>query len=139
MAALKNIKWETFCQEYVSNHGNATRAYGASGYKGTDESLRKNACALMTKHDIKKRIKEVRKKLEDDATITTGELILEINEGMYDAKEGGQLSAYMKGIELKGKMIAAFTDKLEQTGKDGKAMEHKLEIEFVDSKKKKEK
>lgn len=57
MGALKNPKHEKFCQEYVRgpNAGNATKAYGAAGFKAD----RHNAAALLRKNHISLRVREL--------------------------------------------------------------------------------
>jgi len=115
MPILKNAKHEAFCQEYVSNKQNATQAYKHSGYKTKNDGTAKaNACRLLTNDNIQNRIKELQKETETKELITREQLINDINNDIETARLNGQLSVCMKGHELRGKMIAAFTEKIEQ-------------------------
>lgn len=119
MPALNNPKWESFCQNYINNRENATQAYLDAGYKSGEEAARRSASDLLTKPDIQTRLSELKRQTEEQGLITREQLIKEIDELSAQAKADGQYSTAMKGIELKGKMIAAFTEKREISGEGG--------------------
>ena len=84
----------------------------AAGYKTKKDDARKPASLLLTKIDIQNRIKELKKQTEKKELITRDGLIKEIEDTIKEAKEENQYSVAMKGLELKGKMISAFTDNI---------------------------
>ena len=61
---LSNPGHETFCQEYVSNGGNAAKAYAAAGY--SENGAKVAACMLLRSPKIKERIGELQSVLTDE-------------------------------------------------------------------------
>lgn len=53
-----NARQELFCQ-FVAAGDNQTEAYTKAGFKATREAARRNAARMLTKADIKARIKEI--------------------------------------------------------------------------------
>jgi len=129
MPILKNPRWEGFCQEYIINKQNKTQAY-LKFYKCTQKSAESNTSQLMGNNGVKERIEELKQEVLKSNTITREELIADlrtikdrcmqnepvmeydrdaghkVESGEYQFKEAGAL----KAVELMGKMIAAFTE-----------------------------
>lgn len=113
MGALDNAKYEKFCQVYSSNGNNGTNAYLEAFSTDNKDTARAEAPRILAKPSVQDRIKELQKETEKKELITREGLIDEINKLNEQALADGQYSVVMKGIELKGKMIAAFTEKRE--------------------------
>jgi len=134
MPILENPKHEAFCQAYIVNRHNATQAYMEAGYDADEESARRLGSKLLTNLDVKERLKELRSQVQAEDLITIDGLIEEMNEVKSTAKADNQLNIVAKILEMQGKMIAAFTDKKELTGKNGGAIETKaIQYEIVDT------
>lgn len=58
---LERFQWEAFCQYYVSGKtkGNATASYRAAGYKGQGGSAHAAASRLLSRYQVRVRIKEL--------------------------------------------------------------------------------
>ncbi len=123
MPILQNAKHEKFCQEYILNSQNATKAYIEAGYSAKGDSIRVNASNLLTNPNIKARIDELRLQTEEKHLITREGLIAEMNELKLLATADNQLGVVAKVIDMKARMIGAFTDKHEITGANGGAIE----------------
>ena len=67
MGRLKNEKHERFCQEYAKSL-NATESYKKSGFKSkNEESIRRMGSKLLSRVDIKQRIRELTEPLDNKA------------------------------------------------------------------------
>lgn len=136
MPPLKNLRQETFCQEWVKDHNDA-RAYQAAGYKcGTYNAQHVGAHNLLKTTKIKARILELdRPKLEKikkasevaaierliDRAWVVNTLVQNVDrsmqaEAVYD-KDGNPTGVYRyeggvanRGLELIGKNLGMFTD-----------------------------
>lgn len=64
------IKELRFCQHYVANGGNATKAYQAAGYSGTEASGAVRACKLLKKDKIVHKIKYLEQEALAAAQVT---------------------------------------------------------------------
>ena len=132
MPILENPQHERFCQSYIKNGKNATQAYIDAGY--SEVGANANASRLISNDSIKERLKELRIEVQAEDLITIDGLIEEMNEVKSTAKADNQLNIVAKILEMQGKMIAAFTDKKELTGKNGGAIETKaIQYEIVDT------
>jgi hypothetical protein len=67
---------ELFCKTYVSNGGNATRAYIACGY--SPDGAIQNASRLMTNDNVTKRIAELQGKVHQRTEMTLEKTLQEI-------------------------------------------------------------
>lgn len=81
-----------FCQNYIENGLNATKAYMASGFQVKSEAEAR-ACAsrLLTKANVNSHIEEIQKKLQKSSTVTIEKIVKELAEiafgGLSDAVE----------------------------------------------------
>jgi len=131
-------KQHAFCQEYIVDL-NATQAAIRAGYsiKRADamgyENLRKPEIAECIQLLMDKRSKEV--------SITAADVLRDINLVKADAmskapdKDGNLAminhAGALKALELQGKHLKMFTDKLEHTGADGGPVQHTVKVKFV--------
>jgi len=137
MPPLKNLRQETFCQEYVKDHDDA-RAYKAAGYKcGTYNATHVGAHLLLKTTKIKARVLELdRPKLEKikkaselaamerliDRAWVVNTLVQNVDRSMQAEpvldKTGRPTGVYTyeggvanRGLELIGKNLGMFQDK----------------------------
>lgn len=131
-------KQHAFCQEYIVDL-NATQAAIRAGYSAKTaefigyQQLQKTLVASTIQVLMDKRSKEV--------GITAADVLRDINLVKADAmakvkdKDGNQTminhAAALKALELQGKHLKMFTDKLEHTGADGAPIAHEVRVKFV--------
>ena len=109
-------KQQRFVQEYLVDL-DATKAARRTGYKGT--TVNKTAYELMHKPEILEAIAKAQAeravRVEDDADQVLTDL-----RRLGDAAEADKkYEAAIKTVELRGKHLGMFKDRIEHTGKDG--------------------
>lgn len=74
------MKQEAFCQEYITNMGNASAAYRHAYTVGTmlNSTIENNAYKLLNHNDVATRIAEIRNVLEDDEIISKVDVLKEM-------------------------------------------------------------
>ena len=72
-----NERQKAFCDNYISNGGNATRAFIAAGY--SKNGARQSAQKLLTKTDIRQYIAERMKPTQDKRIMTAEEILLKLS------------------------------------------------------------
>ena len=80
-------KQEMFCQELIHNYFNQTEAY-VKAYGCDRDSARKSASKLMTNPDIKARVDELKKEINAQYDVQTGQLVETLSWIIKHAKEG---------------------------------------------------
>lgn len=134
MAALENKRYERFCQEYVVDY-NGTQAAIRAGYK--EKSARSQASDLLTNPNILARVRELQHEQVERLAVTQDYVVLQLLEtyqkcleetpvmkfdpdtgqmeetGKYQFDSRGALRA----LELLGKHLGMYNDKLQVTGK----------------------
>ena len=129
------LKHKLFCNEYISNGQNATQAYLVAYPSCTDpESARRLGSKLLTKLDVRAYIDTELKKIEEKAILSRDEILRLLAEGargkmkeqkpMFNPIKGGFDTIdvdivprdRMKALELAGKTMSMFTDKLDLSG-----------------------
>ena len=80
-------KQEMFCQELIHNYFNQTEAY-VKAYGCDRDSARKSASKLMTNPDIKARVDELKKEINEQYDVQTGQLVETLSWIIKHAKEG---------------------------------------------------
>ncbi len=114
-----NPMHKRFVEEYVKDQ-NATEAYLRAGFKCKRESARNSAHRLMTNDDVKKAIEKKSRKLETRITRETDRTVLDVIRDIQTVKdramsEGSHKDA-LKALELEGKYLGMFSDKLKIEG-----------------------
>lgn len=108
------LKEKTFCEEYVANGGNASRAYFAA-YDTTIENARKEYCKVFRKPEVKAYIKALQKEAFDAACISAEKVALKLNEIAF-AEKGDKdynTTAQLKALELIQKQLGITNNKIE--------------------------
>ena len=111
-----NPNHKLFIKEYLVDR-NATQAYKRV-YKCSDKVANKNANVLMVNTGIKAAIAKELAKLESKIEWNIEYFRKELADAIKDAKLDDEHSVVMRGIELFGKHIGAFTEKHEHTFPD---------------------
>lgn len=110
---------QRFVEEYVIDQ-NATDAYLRAGYKCTRRSARASANKLLTKTDIKmaidKKTKHLQSTLERETDRTVIDVIRDIQKVKDIAMSEGNHKETLKALELEGKYLGMFSDKIKLEG-----------------------
>jgi phage terminase small subunit len=132
---MKNLtgKQQRFVEEYLIDF-NATQAYKRAGYSATTDIVaRANASKLLTNHNIQAYLKQLQEKLQKETEISQ-EWVLKELQAMYEKNRDcilpGSAAAANKALELIGKHIGMFTDKVVHSGK----IQEEITIEDCDTK-----
>ena len=103
------IHW--YCSAEVNMNG--TEAARRAGYKGKDATLRSVASENLTKPNIRK---EITKQIDAallGADVTVEKVLQDLQVIMAKARADGRYSAAVRCVELQGKYLKMFTDKVE--------------------------
>ena len=90
MTIKLTLKQEKFCQEYISNGGNASAAYRAAydTAKMKEETVIRNACQLLKNNNITTRLKELKKQLNKKYEVTQERVITELARiAFFDSRQ----------------------------------------------------
>ena len=134
-------KQDLFCQEYMVDL-NASKAAVRAAYSAKTASrigpelLGKTWVASRIQELMNARSKRVRRKSDD--VLKDLELVkVDAMKQVVD-KDGNSLMANhagaLKALELEGRHLKMFTDKMEVTGANGEAIKHTVEITYVTAK-----
>lgn len=112
MALTKKEK--AFCEEYVVNGGNASRAY-AVAYECCIEDARKRYCKTFKKPEIKEYIRELQKVAFENACITAERVALRLSDIAFADKsdEIYTVSSQLKALDLLQKQLGLQHQKIE--------------------------
>ena len=112
MALTKKEK--AFCEEYVANGGNASRAYFAA-YDTTIENARKEYCKTFRKPEVKEYIAALQKEAFAAACITAERVALRLSDIAFAEKsdEVYNISAQLKALDLLQKQLGLQHQKIE--------------------------
>lgn len=100
-------KQERFCQEYMLDH-NATRSAIRSGYsKDTAASI---GSENLTKPEIQKRIDELEERNGEYLDLTKADIYHDLQDIINSPDT--PVAVKLRAIELKGKLIGAFSERL---------------------------
>lgn len=109
-----NKKEKAFCEEYVANGGNASRAYSVA-YDAPMESARKNYCKVFKKPRVKEYIKQLQTEAFENACINAERVALKLADIAFTEKgdEYYGPTAQLKALDLLQKQLGLQTQKLE--------------------------
>ena len=134
-------KQDLFCLEYLVDL-NATQAAIRAGYSARtahvigQENLTKPAIAAAVQAYMNARSKRIERKA-DDVLTDLQRVKTDAMKQVID-KDGNSLMANhagaLKALELEGRHLKMFTDKMEVTGANGDAIKHTVEITYVTAK-----
>ena len=131
-------KQAAFVKEYLIDL-NATQAAIRAGYSA--KTAEKIGSENIRKPDVARAIQLAMDKRSLKVELTAADVLRDINAVKADAmrktydKEGNEVmanhTAALKALELQGKHLKMFTDKIETTGANGGPIDTKLVIEYV--------
>lgn len=107
-------KEKAFCEEYVANGGNASRAYFAA-YDTTIENARKEYCKVFRKPAVKEYIRELQKVAFENACINAERVALRLSDIAFADKDDEyyNISAQLKALDLLQKQLGLQHQKIE--------------------------
>ena len=127
------LKQEKFVQEYLSNGGNATKAYKvAYDNKMSEKQQNEEACKLLKHPKISQRLNVYQQEVKETVLYTAEKSFNKLNEllalALCPEGESGRinLQAALKAEELKGKLTGLYTERVEQTNINKTPFEIKL-------------
>ncbi|STY71491.1 Terminase small subunit [Megamonas hypermegale] len=107
-------KQERFCREYIIDL-NATRAAIRAGY--SEKTANRIASENLSKLDIQEKIRQLQQKIEARTEITQDKVLNELaNIGFAEPSKQIRVTDKIKALELLGKHLGIFTDKLQVKG-----------------------
>ena len=140
MKALRKLtpKQAAFVREYLVDL-NATQAATRAGYSA--KMAQHIGYQLLQKTPVQAEIQIAMNKRAEIVGLTAADVLRDINLVKADAmgqvadKDGNMAmvnhAAALKALELQGRHLKMFTDKVESTGANGGPLENKLTIEYV--------
>ena len=107
-------KEKTFCEEYVANGCNASRAYEVA-YGCSIEDARKRYCKTFKKPEVKAYITSLQREAYEAAFITAERVALKLADIALSAKDDEYygVSAQLKALELIQKQLGIQQEKIE--------------------------
>lgn len=114
MAKELTPKQQRFVEEYLIDL-NATQAAIRAGY--SEKTARSVGAENLTKPDINVAIRAVQTKRAAKTERTAEDVLRDIQEVTKDARTAGDLRSAFKGLELEGKHLGVFTDKVSLSAK----------------------
>lgn len=127
-----------FCDEYLLDL-NASKAAVRAGFSAKTAS--RIGPELLGKPWVQKRINDLvakrskRVQLSTDQVLEDLEIIKRHAMSMSENEDGRTImvnaTAALKALELEGKHLKMFTDKVENTGQDGGPINHSITVRFV--------
>lgn len=107
-------KEKAFCEEFVANGCNASRAY-QKAYECSIEDARKRYCKTFRKPDIKEYIKQLQKEAFDNACITAERVALKLADIAFAEKDDNFIfvSHQLRALDLLQKQLGLQHQKIE--------------------------
>jgi len=109
-------KHEMFCQAYVRNGGNSAKAYKEIYTEVTDATAQANGPRLLADARVRNRVAQLSGMAADKTILTVEKVLKGIELGIELAlamKPKPDLRSYSKFLEMQGKYLKMFTDRLE--------------------------
>ena len=112
MALTKKEK--AFCEEYVANGGNSSRAFQVA-YECSIEDARKRYCKVFRKPEVKEYIRELQKVAFENACINAERVALRLSDIAFADKDDEyyNISAQLKALDLLQKQLGLQHQKIE--------------------------
>jgi len=110
-----NNQQKLFCQEYVKNGMNGTKAYMKVYPNSSEKSAKDNASRLIAKDSIQKYIKELQNKSEDKAIMSIQDRMQWLTN-LITSKTEQSVANKLKALEILNKMDGVYTQKVEVQG-----------------------
>ena len=138
MANMRELtpKQAAFVREYLIDL-NATQAAIRAGYSA--KTAEQQGYQLIQKTLVKEKIQSAMKERAEIVDLTAADVLRDINAVKADAmrktydKDGNEVmanhTAALKALELQGKHLKMFTDKVETSGPNGGPIENKVTID----------
>jgi len=116
MAKKLTTKELDFCDAYAvgKTRGNGLHSMKAAGYAGNDKSLRVSACQMLQKAHIIERMDKLTAHAVKKAGLTVERVLAQLEETRAAAVKVGNYGAATRCIELTGKYLKMFTERIEQ-------------------------
>jgi phage terminase small subunit len=113
MALTKREK--AFCEEYVANGGNASRAYFACYDCASIENARKMYCKVFRKPEVKEYIKALQREAFESACINAERVALKLADIAFADKDDEVYgaTAQLKALDLLQKQLGLQSQKIE--------------------------
>jgi len=109
------VKQEAFVAWYCSSavNMNGTEAARRAGYKGTDNTLASVAVENLRKPAIREKVDATIAEAAEGASITVEKVLKNLEITRAKAFECGKYSVAVRCLELQGKYLKMFTDRIE--------------------------
>jgi phage terminase small subunit len=122
-----SAKQEQFCREYLVDL-NATQAAIRAGY--SPKTARSQGQRLLTNVDVQEFVQAAKTERADKVARTAQDVLNDIIAVTSQARDEGDLKTALKGLELQGKHLGMFTDKIQQevSGPNGGPVQASSEI-----------
>lgn len=101
------LKEKKFCEEYVANGCNASRAYFAAYDCASIENARKEYCKVFRKAEVKEYIRELQREAFEAACINAERVALKLSEIAFSDKTDKEYNAtaQLKALDLLQKQL----------------------------------
>jgi phage terminase small subunit len=135
MSILKNQKHELFCQLIVEGKGIGD-AYTLAGYEGA--GAYQSGSQLLRKPKISARIEEMKANIvqaqEIRVGVSKGWVIEELQKVYKLSSKAGQFTPANKSLELLGKELGMFKERIEHSNPDGTGILTGVTVRYVEPK-----
>ena len=118
MAKRLTLKESAFVQHYCAGTsktaGNGLESAIAAGYQGTPKSLRVTASQILRRPHVVKAMDKLTSKAVKRSGLTVDKVLAQLEETRVAAVKVGNYGAAVRCIELTGKYLKMFTERIEQ-------------------------
>ena len=118
-------KQQAFVNEYLIDL-NATQAAIRAGY--SPKTAKEHAARLLSNVNVQKAIQEAMARRSERVKRTADDVLMDIQNATRRARENGDMKHEFRGLELEGKHLGMFTDRLKITD----SLEYKKVEEMTD-------
>lgn len=108
-------KEKAFCEEYIANGCNASRAYFKAYNCATIENARKEYCKVLKRPRVKEYIQKLQREAYENAYINAERIALKLAEIAFAEKDDEDYgaSAQLKALDLLQKQLGLQSQKIE--------------------------